>query len=199
MTGYQLLIFRSQPSSLFATAFFKKNLFEDRRWKSLKKWFSYLVLVFFYPYCRGVFFDSIRLIKIIKYSAHIFFLIIKLHWSQHQMQYYRLHRLGSLLEHSIQCNTTVWSGYPYQTICLIGLLGTKCNTIDWPWVFMVESCVSVLWIFRIKSGYQCQIHFRVVLTLCLKDPLTRNDTIHPELLLNVGVIRERERERERDR
>ena len=25
-------------------------------------------------------------------------------------------------------------------------------------------------------------------TLCLKDPQTRNDTIHPEILLTVGVI-----------
>ena len=40
-----------------------------------------------------------------------------------------------------QCNTTVWSGYPYQIICLICLNYTKYSTIAWPWVFRVESCV----------------------------------------------------------
>ena len=38
-------------------------------------------------------------------------------------------------------NTIVWSGYWYQTICLICLHGTKCSTITWPWVFREESCI----------------------------------------------------------
>ena len=33
-----------------------------------------------------------------------------------------------------------------------------------------------------------QLSILSVPTLCLKDSLTRNDTIHPEILLTVGVI-----------
>ena len=69
-----------------------------------------------------------------------------------------------LLIHS----TVVWSGYTYQTICLIRLHGTNCRTIAWPWVFKVESC---LWL-RIgflgsnpASGYVGDFQGRILVTL----------------------------------
>ena len=84
----------------------------------------------------------------------------------------------------------------YTKLSLICLHGTKYSIIAWPWVFRVESC---LWMhsgfLEPNSAFWCQMHFRIlclsvlfVPMLYLKDPHTRNDMIHPELLLTVGVI-----------
>ena len=49
--------------------------------------------------------------------------------------------------------------------------------------FKQYSCDTIVSHFRI-------VHLSIltVPTLCLKDPQTRSDPIHPELLLTVGVI-----------
>ena len=65
-------------------------------------------------------------------------------------------------------DTTVWSGYRYQIICLICLHGIKCSTFTWPWVFRVRSCV---WLCRgflgLNPASGCVVDFqsRILITV----------------------------------
>ena len=117
-------------------------------------------------------------------------------WSWHQMWFYTFapsgpvswarYQMWCYARHSTKCTT----------VCqLITIL--HGSTITSQWVFRVESC---LWLccgfLGLNPTSSCVMDFWVVClsilfvpTLCLKDPQTKNDTIHLELLLMVRVIR----------